>query len=304
MDQNIIFVGLVIVGLVTIGIVLKVLLAMKKRRIEREAAAEELKRAIEAATKKTTMPRELKEELIRRMEETEKEIREKQKQEKRKEFLQLLESSEDLITRFLEITVDKISITDAYGDESLAALNEEIKTCIIKIAQRDGVKPELTQEFQTNPDRAHYWVGFGPKYAELWSTLEARFRAYLKENESRLKAVINLNKLSDEDFEARVIEILKDNDYQCVVWTPETETQSSYLVVKKEDKTTLVLAKRFEGEIGGEVIQNLAVAMSLHGAGEGWIMTTSPLSDAASALAQQHNVKLTNMMTLMKRSLK
>jgi hypothetical protein len=300
MDQTIVFIGVIVGGLAVLGGILKILLIIKNRRLPEEEAPAPKK--ADEGVKAKTLTREQVEELNRRMEAVEKEIREKQQQEKRREFLNLLNTSEDLIIRFLEIAADKISITDAYGDEAPAALNEEIKTCIVKIAQRDGVSARLIEEFSQQPDRSGYWVGFGIKYAELWSTLEARFRTYLKENENKLKSTIDLNTLTDEDYEARVVEVLKDNGYECVVWTPETEVHSAYLVVKKDNKTTLVLSKRFQGDIGNQIVENLAVGMSLHKASEGWIMTTSGFADSASALAQKNNIRLTNMMTLMKRS--
>ena len=52
----------------------------------------------------------------------------------------LMRTNEDLIAEFLRVTERKIMTLDAYGDENWAVLPEEIRACVNKIAQREGLK--------------------------------------------------------------------------------------------------------------------------------------------------------------------
>ena len=68
--------------------------------------------------------------------------------------------------------------------------------------------------------------------------------------------------------------------------------QGADLIAKKDGRTIIIQAKRYQGTVGNKAVQEVASAVSFYGGDEGWVITNSTFTPSARALAQKTNVRL------------
>jgi restriction endonuclease Mrr len=201
----------------------------------------------------------------------------------------LFDNNMDLVGKFLEITERKVSILDDYGDENWEILDKEIEACLVKIAQRSGFGFNVQEHY------AHLRKGGGgylpAPYTWLREKLAKVFREY-HENQRRAPSPTNVNGLDGVDFETHVARQLKACGYDDVRGTPASGDQGADLIAKKDGRTIIIQAKRYQGTVGNKAVQEVASAVSFYGGDEGWVITNSTFTPSARALAQKTNVRL------------
>jgi hypothetical protein len=191
---------------------------------------------------------------------------------------QLLSSSKDLIEKFLEIAERKVSILDDYGDENWEALPPEIETCLSKIAKRNGINPQDSR-------------GLPDEYRWLKQHLEARFQYYHRKQKAKPSSSFNVEGLSGVEFEMWFAKVLTEKGFD-VRGTPATGDQGADLIAKKDGRTIVVQAKRYQGPVGNRAVQEVISALAYYGGDEGWVVTNASFTPSAKALAQKTNVRL------------
>jgi Restriction endonuclease len=236
-----------------------------------------------------------------------------QAEQKRLEDLkheELVARNQDLIDKFLEIAERKVSVLDDYGDEQWDALPNEVKLCLKKIVQREGLIDKWNQ--------AEHWAkaackpggSFGPRWAygkakELrillgylpqeyrWmgETLTQLFREYHEHMKMQIDGQPDLGSLSGAEFETHIARLLISAGYD-VVGTPKTGDQGADLIAKKDGKKVIIQAKRYQGPVGNKAVQEVISALSFYGGDEGWVVTNSTFTTSAKALAQKAGIRL------------
>ena len=189
---------------------------------------------------------------------------------------ELFEANKDLIEKFFEIAERKVSIIDDYGDENWDALSKEIEVCRIKIYKRNG-------------EDSGGW-----KDAWVSAKLDEAFREYhqaQKEKPSNGTEFKNLSRRDGRDFETLISKNLQENGFD-VRGTPATGDQGADLIAKKDGRTIIIQAKRYQGAVGNKAVQEVIGAVHFYGGDEGWVITTSTFTPSAKALAQRSNIRL------------
>jgi HJR/Mrr/RecB family endonuclease len=209
------------------------------------------------------------------------------KDKKEQETSKFLEGKKDIIEKFLEIAERKVSVIDDYGDESWDALNKEIESCVRKIAKMEGINDDVLKDF--------FKKGYGWKlpdyYTELPSVLEKLFKDYHDSRKGKSLADVDLNNLSGIEFETHLSKVFRNSGYD-VSGTPVTGDQGADLLAKKDGKTLVIQAKRYQGSVGNKAVQEVVSAISFYNGDEGWVITNSTFTPSAKALAQKNSVKL------------
>jgi len=217
-----------------------------------------------------------------------------------------------LVDKFLEITERKVSLLDDYGDENWDTLPKEVETLLVKTARADNdditqmgvllfrdLKGEDFARAMRSKMKARFrpgkvvtdWVGLLTKYRSLKSNLELEFRSY---HESRRHEVSTekLEGLSGTEFETYLARMLKERGFEDVRGTPASGDQGGDLIARRNGRTIVIQAKRYQGTVGNRAVQEVAAAIKFYGADEGWVITTGTFTSSAKALAQTNNVKL------------
>jgi Restriction endonuclease len=200
---------------------------------------------------------------------------------------QLLSSNRDLIEKFLEIAERKVSIIDDYGDENWDALLPEIETCLGKIAKRNAIN------LQDGPPDEYRW---------LKEKLEATFHEYHIKQKATPSSSFKVDGLSGVEFEMWVAKFLTEKGFD-VRGTPATGDQGADLIAKKDVRTVVVQAKRYQGPVGNGAVQEVISALAYYGADEGRVVTNASFTPSAKALAQKANIKLIDGQMLKNRTL-
>ncbi|MCC6934700.1 MAG: restriction endonuclease [Candidatus Yanofskybacteria bacterium] len=211
-----------------------------------------------------------------------------------KDGLKLYERNKDLVDKFLEITERKVSVIDDYGDENWEILPDEILACIKKIAQREGI--QIDWQAHAKAKRRGYFSyssdSLPEEYSWLQDKLEEEFKEYHKTQRNRPAKTGDLNGLSGIEFETWVAKVLKENGFDDVRGTPTTGDQGADLVAKKNGKTIIIQAKRYQGTVGNKAVQEVVSAVGYYGGDEGWVITSSSFTSSAKALAHKLHVHL------------
>ena len=227
---------------------------------------------------------ELKHEQKKREEQTEREYQIKQDKEGQKFF----EANKDLIDKFLEIAERKVSIIDDYGDENWDALQEEIDACVVKIAKRNRAGNEDIKDFL----KKEYTWKLGEEYRWLRGKLNIVFREYHQAQKAKPSNGAELKNLSGVEFEVWISKVLKENGFADVRGTPATGDQGADLIAKKDGRTIIIQAKRYQGTVGNKAVQEVISAVGFYGGDEGWVVTNSTFTPSAKALAHKTHIKL------------
>jgi hypothetical protein len=227
-------------------------------------------------------------------------LSEKDREEKQRTELQgqkLVARNQDLIDKFLEIAERKVSILDDYGDENWAALSGEINVCMGKIANREGLGGEWDRYLSGK--RTGQWLSlFLPKeYEWVQEQLESRFREFHDRLRANVPDHSGVDSLSGEEFETYVGRLLRSRGYE-VVGTPKTGDQGADLIARKDGRTVVIQAKRYEGPVGNKAVQEAIGAVHFYGGDEGWVVTNSTFTPSAKALAQKSNIRLIDSKSL------
>jgi hypothetical protein len=213
--------------------------------------------------------------------------REEQKKQD-KEGQKFFEENKDLIDKFLEIAERKVSIIDDYGDENWDVLPVEIEAVLIKIAKRNGKSDKDIKDFF----KKGYTWGLGEEYAWLKGKLNKTFREYHQAQKAKPTNGTELKNLSGVEFEVWISKVLKENGFADVRGTPATGDQGADLIAKKDGRTIIIQAKRYQGAVGNKAVQEVISAVQFYGGDEGWVITNSTFTPSAKALAQKSNIKL------------
>ena len=194
----------------------------------------------------------------------------------------LYHENKDLIGKFLEIAERKVSILDDYGDENWSILGKEIEACLAKIAQRKKVMIGWQEHYASLRSGGD---GLLPhSYSWLREKLDKAFREY-HELQRREPSTVDVHALDGVAFETYVARRLKESGYDDVRGTPVTGDQGADLIAKKDGRTIIIQAKRYQGTVGNKAVQEV-------NSDEGWVITNSTFTQSARALAQKTNVRL------------
>lgn len=217
------------------------------------------------------------------------EILEREEHKRQNEELQsFFESNKDLVDKFLEITERKVSIIDDYGDENWDILSTEIESVLTKIAKRDGKSDKGIKDFFK---KGYTWE-LDKKYTWLKVKLDKTFREYHQAQKSKPTNINELKNLSGVEFEVWISKVLKENGFVDVRGTPVTGDQGADLIVKKDGRTIIIQAKRYQGSVGNRAVQEVIGAVPFYNGDEGWVITNSTFTPSAKALAQKNKIKL------------
>jgi restriction system protein len=64
------------------------------------------------------------------------------------------------------------------------------------------------------------------------------------------------------------------------------------LIAKRNGKTILIQAKRYQSAVGNKAVQEVIGAVAYYRGDEGWVVTNSSFTPSAKALAQRSKIKL------------
>lgn len=183
-------------------------------------------------------------------------------------------------------------ILSSYGEENWDALPTEINTCLVKIAKRENEYDDIFRKFLK--PKPNHWVSAYrlDKYERLRPKLDAEFRAYHKRQQGTESDKVNVDGMSGIEFQTYIAKVLRENGYEDVRGTPATGDQGADLIAKKDGKTIIIQAKRYQGSVGNKSIQEVIAAVSFYDGDEGWVVTNSTFTPSAKALAQKSNTKL------------
>src|SRR3989338_5320747 len=205
----------------------------------------------------------------------------------------LLAANQDLVNKFLEIAERKVSTLDDYGDESWSALDKEIDACIEKIAIRNGVQINW-QKYRAGLKKGYFSSSgsLPDDYQWLKGKLPEVFKEYHQVQKGRPVRDVKVDGLSGVEFEIWISKLLKENGFADVRGTPATGDQGADLIAKKDGKTIIIQAKRYQGTVGNKAVQEVISAVGFYGGDEGWVVTSSTFTPSAKALAQKMNTRL------------
>jgi HJR/Mrr/RecB family endonuclease len=203
------------------------------------------------------------------------EILDEEERQREKKHQEILQNNTDLVEKFFEIAERKVSVIDDYGDENWNALPKEIENCISKLESRI---PGLSHDYSAR--------------VFLQKELDQKFRIYHAAQKDKPTSTENVNGLSGVEFETYLVKVLKENGFEDVRGTPATGDQGADLIARRNGKTIIIQAKRYQGAVGNRAVQEVMSAVQYYGGDEGWVITNSVFTPSARALAQKGNVKL------------
>jgi HJR/Mrr/RecB family endonuclease len=121
--------------------------------------------------------------------------------------------------------------------------------------------------------------------------LEDGFREYHLTKLNDPAANTDVAGLSGEEFETYIARILTKLGYD-VSGTRATGDQGADLVAQRDGLKIIIQAKRYDGPVGNNAVQEVIGALSFYGGDEGWVVTNSTFTPSARALAQKAHIKL------------
>ena len=216
-----------------------------------------------------------------------KEIEEKKAEIKKRETISSFWNKyAELINQFKEITYRKVTTIDDYGEENWDALDKEAYSLTEKIAKREGVNEDEIKSW-----RKHSW-SMPDEYEKLREGLIQRFNTYYKTRKNKPIESGDVTDMSGIEFENHLAQLLKSNGFDSVSGTPKTGDQGADLIAKRNGKTIIIQAKRYEGAVGNKAVQEVVGAINFYNGDEGWVITNSSFTKSARELAKKSGVKL------------
>ena len=218
---------------------------------------------------------------------------------------QILSANRDLVDKFMEIAERKVSVLDDYGDEQWDSLPGEIAKVLRKLNERERLvvhwefKPTKREDWTDSVDSMSWQLP--QEYRSLPEKLLRLFREHHERTKSKPTNESDVQSLSGVDFEAYIAKLLRSAGYE-VQGTPTTGDQGADLIAKRDGRTVVIQAKRYQGAVGNKAVQEVISAVSFYGGNEGWVVTNSTFTPSAIALSQKANVKLIDGATLKNKS--
>jgi len=250
---------------------------------------------------------------LQRQQEEERERLQRETIERNQREYEVWRSQNDaLVEKFLEIAERKVSLLDDYGDENWDALTKEIEVVLSKVAQsqNDNIAPirgslfkgQLSKALDIRArrgtfrpsDLALFRETKSPlfrKYFLLKHHLEIEFRQYHEARKGQ-QSEKKFTEFSGTEFETYLARLLKANGFVEVCGTPASGDQSADLIAKRNGRTIVIQAKRYQGSVGNRAVQEVVGAVNFYVADEGWVITSGTFTPSAKALAQKNSVKL------------
>jgi len=234
--------------------------------------------------------RELAESLLERFRAHQKQLSDTEKELRRQsvegQFEALKAKYSDLIAQFYEITERKVSVLDDYGDENWDVLPKEVDIVIQKIAKRE-VQSDRNIKYWKK-----YHVSLPEPFRQLMAFLTDSFKDYHSQERTKSPGKVDFSRMTGSDFEIFLANILKQNGFLEVRGTPTTGDQGADLIAKKNGRTIVIQAKRYDSPVGNKAVQEVASAVSFYGVDEGWVVTNSTFTKSARELAQRTGIRL------------
>lgn len=97
--------------------------------------------------------------------------------------------------------------------------------------------------------------------------------------------------MSGEQFEEFLAECFQRLGYD-VKTTPKTNDFGADLILTKDDRKTVIQAKRYKSKVGNSAVQEVVAAIQYYGAKEAIVVTNSQFTSNARELAKVNNVQL------------
>jgi len=130
-------------------------------------------------------------------------------------------------------------------------------------------------------------IGFIVFYFFRWKQISNQRRKILQSN---IREIDIMNGIEFERFMAATFETM---GYE-VNMTSVSGDFGADLILKKDNRTIVVQAKRHNQSIGISAVQQVHAAISYYKADEAWVVTNQDYSKAAYELAQKSNIRLIN----------
>jgi hypothetical protein len=211
----------------------------------------------------------------------------REQQEIEREFERLVQKYDSLIRTFCEIAESKVSLLDDYGDENWDVLPREVDIVIRKIAKQEG----------HSTDDIKGWKKYSWKIPPAYECLRTHLAKSFQQYHSHIKASFspagtNTSEMTGREFETYVSRVLSHNGFVEIRGTPVTGDQGADLIAKKDGKTIIVQAKRYEGPVSNAAVQEVTSAVMFYRGDEGYVITNSTFTTSARQLAQRTGIKL------------
>jgi hypothetical protein len=261
----------------------------RRRRTRKAASAEQLKTDLQKRADELKESQKLKDDQVAQ------------------QAVKMLTDNWDLVKKFLDITERKVSVLDDYGDEQWDALPEEIIKFLKKLAERESryvnwefVKRTKGQSWKNALSGITAEWHLPEEYKWMVTKLQELFQQRHEEIKSR-GGETDFESLSGVEFEAHIARLLRSAGYD-VQGTPVTGDQGADLIAKKDGRTIIIQAKRYQGTVGNKAVQEVISAVAFYGGNEGWVVTNSTFTSSAIDLAQKAKIKLIDGTALKMRS--
>lgn len=117
------------------------------------------------------------------------------------------------------------------------------------------------------------------------------YRRFNYDNKIKSAKMTDIDKMSGVQFEYFLNLLFKQLGYK----VQETKTVGDYgadLVITKDNKRTVVQAKRYNSRVGLKAVQEAVSAIAYYKAHEGWVITNNEFTQAAIDLAKANNIRL------------
>ena len=276
----------------------------QRRRIEaNEHAREERERAerIEAGVRRKREQEERREAAMAEARTKEQERLARVAEQGAQRVREILATEADLLGKFLEVTLRKVTLRDEYGDENWGALDDEVERVIAKLQKKhpDAKPREPLPVPKGYPSRE--WQEKARKrseepniYLELTKQLRERFKAHYDATaESRASPdVDDVAKLDGVAYEAQVMTWLQSLGVEDVRGTPRTGDQGADVIFTYQGRRVVVQCKRYRGSVGNGAVQEVHAAKSIYDCTDAWVITTGRATPGAREAAQRTGVVL------------
>lgn len=130
------------------------------------------------------------------------------------------------------------------------------------------------------------------EYSDLRDNLIISFKEYYQVRKKEPVTTHNVAKMSGIEFENYLAGLLKSNGFTDISGTPKTGDQGADLIAKKNGKTIIIQAKRYDSAVGNKAVQEVVGAIRYYHGDEGWVITNSTFTKSARELAHINNVRL------------
>ncbi len=121
----------------------------------------------------------------------------------------------------------------------------------------------------------------------------------IEENKLKKIGINDIDNLDGLTFE-KYLEVLFKNMGYKVIRTPYMQDYGADLILEKDNKKTVVQAKRYKSKVGVKAIQEIVAAKGYYKADHAMVITNSHFTFNAKRLAKENNVELWDRKKLIK----